>query len=309
MGPEPRPDPDRRMHSATSWVPQFHDGPKAWANVFMADDRAVRMKRYRTGPDILLGEIMRFAVRRDAVSAAEVSDVYDVFLRGGMPVEVRREILLHARGFQDEANLPIEVYLPFIDKDPDFGVCAGAVIDWVSSAELTHGDPMSRIKEMIEMIVRHRAENVGAVFGGLLHLGDPRVCALLAPLRDRLTNFETNEAVRCFTGLVSAAAAEFHLDWLEGLNGDGQDRRFGIVASGLALLRRNMQWPVAMTGERPFPWKSVTPEEQRRMARHIPIGVYTERIAPRLRALERREPEPKVMPQVLEVWGVAPSEK
>ena len=116
MGPEPRPDPDRRMPSATSWVPQFHDGPKAWANVFMADDRAVRLKRYRSGPDILLGEIMRFAIRRDAVSATEVSDVYDVFLRGGMPVEVRREILRHASGFQIEASLPVEVYLPFIGK-------------------------------------------------------------------------------------------------------------------------------------------------------------------------------------------------
>jgi hypothetical protein len=64
---------------------------------------------------------------------------------------------------------------------------------------------------------------------------------------------------------------------------------------------------MVMTGERPFPWASVTPEEQRRMARYIPIEEYTERIAPRLRALERREPEPKVMPQVLEVWGVSPS--
>ena len=136
MEPEPRPEPDRRMHSATSWVPQFQDGPKAWANVFMADDAAVRVKRYRSGPDILLGEIMRFAVLRDPVSAAEASGAYDLFLRGGMPVEVRREILRHASGFQGEANLPIEVYLPFIDKDPDARVCAGAVIDWVSSAEL-----------------------------------------------------------------------------------------------------------------------------------------------------------------------------
>jgi hypothetical protein len=186
-------------------------------------------------------------------------------------------------------------------------VCSTAVLDWVNEAGLTDGDPMSRIQDMIDVIVRRRAENVGAVFGGLLHLGDPRVCALLVPLRDSLTDFEANEVARCFTGLVSAATTEFLLDWLEGLNGDAQDRRFGKVASGLALLRRGMQWPVAMTGERPFPWKSVTPEEQRRMARFIPIEEYTERIAPRLRALERREPEPKVMTHVLEVWGVSPS--
>jgi hypothetical protein len=165
---------------------------------------------------------------------------------------------------------------------------------------------MSRVKDVIEVIVCQRADNVGAVFGALLHLGDPRVCALLVPLRDGLTDFEANEAVRCFTGAVHAATTEFLLDWLEGLEGDGQDRRFGIVASGLLLLRRGMQHPMAMTGERPFPLASVTPEEDRRMARYIPIAEYTQRIAPRLRALERREPEPKVMPQVLEVWGVAP---
>jgi hypothetical protein len=71
--PEPRPDPDRRMRSETNWVPQFQDGPKAWANVFMADDPAVRLKRYGSGRDILLGEIMRFATLGDAVSAADVS--------------------------------------------------------------------------------------------------------------------------------------------------------------------------------------------------------------------------------------------
>ena len=61
-----------------------------------------------------------------------------------------------------------------------------------------------------------------------------------------------------------------------------------------------------MTGERPFPLASVSSEEQMRMQRPIPTEEYTARIAPRLIARERTDPEPKVMPDVLAVWGLAP---
>jgi hypothetical protein len=36
---------------------------------------------------------------------------------------------------------------------------------------------------------------------------------------------------------------------------------------------------------------------------------YAAIIAPRLRAVEAREPEPKVMPKVLEAWGIPPVKK
>ena len=42
------------------------------------------------------------------------------------------------------------------------------------------------------------------------------------------------------------------------------------------------------------------------MQRPVSIDEYTARIAPRLLALERTELEPKVMPEVLAVWGLAP---
>ena len=99
---------------------------------------------------------------------------------------------------------------------------------------------------------------------------------------------------------------EFQLGWLEGLDDNDRDRRFGIVASGLALQRKSAPHPFVMTGERPFPLASVSSEEQMRMQRPIPTEEYTARIAPRLIALERTEPEPKVVPDVLAVWGLAP---
>ena len=310
--PGPRPDPDRRTVSddgaATGWVPQYLEDQNAWEKLLLNDDREHRLSGYRYGADMLLGEIVRFAALHDPATAAGVRGLYDRFLKRGMSLDARQEIYRHAAEFRDHKGVSPDVCIPFICEDPDTGICATAVIDWVSAANLTDGDPMSRVKDVIDMIVRGRAQNIGALFGGLLQLGDPRVCALLVPLRDRLTDFEANEAMRSFTGFICAATTEFLLDWLEGLKGDQKDGRFGTVASGLLLLRGGMQSPMVLTGERPFPWDSVAPEEQRRMARYVPIEEYTERIAPRLRALERREPEPKLMPQVLEVWGLSPSD-
>jgi hypothetical protein len=69
-----------------------------------------------------------------------------------------------------------------------------------------------------------------------------------------------------------------------------------------------MKWPFVMTGERPFPVYSVTSEQQREMARFVPIEEFTQRVAPRLRDLERTELAPKVMPDVLAAWGIAASQ-
>jgi hypothetical protein len=45
---------------------------------------------------------------------------------------------------------------------------------------------MGHVKDLIELIVGSIPANRGAVFGGLLRLGDRRVCALLARLPDGL---------------------------------------------------------------------------------------------------------------------------
>jgi hypothetical protein len=60
------------------------------------------------------------------------------------------------------------------------------VIDFASLGPLTENDPMSRVKDVVRMIESGMLENEGAAFGGLLHIGDRRVCQLLLPLRDSL---------------------------------------------------------------------------------------------------------------------------
>lgn len=62
------------------------------------------------------------------------------------------------------------------------------LIDYVSFGPLTDDDPMSRVKYIVALTEGGTLKNEGAAFGGLLNLGDERVCRLLAPLRDSLSH-------------------------------------------------------------------------------------------------------------------------
>jgi hypothetical protein len=100
---------------------------------------------------------------------------------------------------------------------------------------------------------------------------------------------------------------DFYLDWLEGMDGDDRDGLFGLVASGLALLRKKSRTDQVATGCRPFPMQGIGPEEWQEMARPIALPEYLKRIGPRMYALERSEPPPRIMPHILAEWGLRPA--
>jgi hypothetical protein len=297
--------------AATSWVPQFQDDGKAWADLIgTVDEFPKRFAGYRSLPDMLLGEIMRYGLLGgDQDRVRELVLLYNKFLSYGPNIAIRRDIYRHVAVFAEDGVIGAIAFLPFVFSDPDRFISATAVIDYASMATPIEGDPMSRVETITAMIAHGDPANRGAAFGGLLYLGDPRVCDLLLPVRDGLTLEEVGEAMGCCTGFPHASSIEFLLGWLEAMEPDRRDGLFAIVAAGLGRVRKAMQEPFVRTGERPFPATGVAPEELRRMSRNISIEEYTEQIAPRLRQLERGEPEPKLMPQVLEIWGVAPSGK
>ena len=68
----------------------------------------------------------------------------------------------------------------------------------------------------------------------VLHIGDKRVCDLLIPLRDSLDRGAINIAVKCSTGFIHSATADFYLDWLEGMEGSDQDG--ALVSLGFGRL-------------------------------------------------------------------------
>src|SRR5260370_26047540 len=92
----------------------------------------------------------------------------------------------------------------------------------------------------------------GAIFGGLISLGDRRVNPLLNGVEPSVSEAALNIAVLCRTGVATIGAFEFWLDRIEYWNRARSnakceheaftaDSRLGIVASGLGLLLRDSQ--------------------------------------------------------------------
>jgi hypothetical protein len=141
--------------------------------------------------------------------------LYEMTVAAAMPEERRGAIYKHVVGFVEHTTfISANALLPFIVTDTSRGIVATAVIDYVSLASLTDDDPMSRPRDVVGLIENGMLKNSGAAFGGLLHLGDSRVCKLIWHLKDNLQLEEINEAIKCHTGVLSSASIEFGLDWL-----------------------------------------------------------------------------------------------
>jgi hypothetical protein len=271
------------------------------------DNPQERWDGLKTLDDIVLCEILRYGIYNDAATIPELKQFYCKYFLP-VPVERRSEVYGHVVGMVENVDfVSPNAFLPFVVGDDDRMIVATAVIDYVSLAPVSADDRMSEVREIVGMIAGGALRNEGAAFGALLHLGDPRVCRLIWPLRDTLDIDSLKDAVNCQTSFISACTVDFYVDWLEGLEGDIGDGEFALAAAGLASVRRMSGVNEVFTGLRPFPFtKTMTREEIRSIAKPIPFADYVERIAPRLYALERSEPPPRVMPDVLIAWGLEP---
>jgi hypothetical protein len=280
--------------------------PDRFFDLVRDDDADRRLAGAPTMDDLVMCEIVRYGVSNDAQVIEPLADLYRRYAEHAAP-DVRLRMFRNVTALvQNTTVVSINAFLPFLMEDPDGSVVSTAAIDWVSVGPIDDGDPMSRVRDVVGMIGGVRMRNTGAAFGALLNLGDDRVCRLLLPMRDGLEPDTIDAIARTSTGFLYTATVEFYLDWLEGLDGDLQDRVFGSVASGLAQLRKRSGLDMVFSGRRPFPATTASPEDWRSMQSTTDLATYTRSIAPRLYALERTEPPPRVMPIVLETWGLTP---
>jgi len=274
--------------------------------IVMNDDTDKRFASLTRLDDLLLCEVVRYGLYNKPEMIGVLANLYRRAV-AKIPEEDRHSVYRHVAAFVEGVPaVSANAFLPFILGETATRIVATAVVDYVSLGPLTDSDPMSRVKDVIGMIKENLLENKGAAFGALLHLGDRRVCDLLVPLRDSLDRDAMNTAVKCSTGFIHSATVEFYLDWLEGMEGLYEDSAFGIVASGLALLKMKSQTDEVATGYRPFPAQGTTPEQFRSSLKLIPLSRYLQTISTRLYALERSEPPPRVIPRVLAEWGLKP---
>ena len=122
---------------------------------------------------------------------------------------------------------------PFMLLDTDIGIVSSATSDYASFGTLIDNDPMTRPREIVGMIGKGMPRNSPAIIGGLLVLGDPRVCDLVRPLCDTLHDEEVATVSKCWSGFTAKCVVEFYLDWLDKLIDSGEIPVAGSVTSAL----------------------------------------------------------------------------
>ncbi len=286
--------------------------PKQFMSIVLTDDVETRVNQLHNLADLVVCEALRYGITNDPEDQLSLAQLYsEYFLRAS--VQTRLEIYEHlARIVPELGGHTVGAYTPFMLLDPDPIITSRSVLDYCSSGTLLNADPMTRPRDVVAMLRPDYGSNDfpanrGAMFGGLLLLGDARVCDLLTDLRDTLSVEELEQMTRRHSGFLYHAVLNFYVTWLEGLvaSDDFSDlSRFGHLAAGLLRQVKQSQAPIVLEGKRPFPvpmraedWPEVT---------RIPLETYVEEHSDRLFALEAKERAPRVIPHVLKTFGLMP---
>jgi len=287
----------------------FMDNPELFMQAVLNDDPQARVASLHTFDDLMTCEFLRYGIFDNAEQIPELRRMYaKLFMLA--PSERRKEVYSHVA-----AIVPLlgghtaGAFTPFMLLDDDVGIVSTATVDYVSLATLIDNDPMSRPKDVLTMVAQGAPHNPAAVVGGLLAIGDPRVCGLVVPLRGTLDVNETQIVTQVFSGITTKSQVEFYLDWL----GDLVERDdylgldlFGHVAAGLHRLAEMRRLPWITDGLRPFPVSGPEAELAWSSMTRIDPTEFAHAIADRLYELERRESAPKVMPHIVRAFGLTP---
>jgi hypothetical protein len=202
----------------------------------------------------------------------------------------------------EEGRLSSNVLLPFVGCDADRAIASTAALSFAMTHPKTADEAMVGVVLLAKGIVGGTMSNPGAVFGGLLNLGDYRVNKVLWPFRNMIKGADLDEAVRIRTGRLSSAVVDFLLDWLEQMDADNREERFNPIAAALVNHRSAAVIPWIAVGGRVWPVAGATPEDEEEAAQYIDLATFTELIMPRLKALRQIAPDPEVVDYVVEAW-------
>jgi tetratricopeptide (TPR) repeat protein len=204
-------------------------------------------------------------------------------------------------------ELAVSAMLPLLTLDPDVRVTTRAAFGYAAFMPVGDGDPLTGPRAALFLLELPSTPATGAgVFAALLALGDARVTRLLQERRDALAPEALRLLSHCPAECLFEATAHFWVEWLEELPGDRDDPRFGLVAAALVNQVRQGARSQVLDVERVFPLNG----GGRRAAvlRRTPPSTVLRVIAGRLAALAEREPEPRIVPAVIEIVEAASRE-
>ena len=151
---------------------------KAFMAVVQNHDAGERAQSLHTLDDIMTCEALRHGIFNDQDALPGLVQFYNqIFLQA--PAERRRQIYGYVVMIVPQlGGWTAGAITPFMLLDPNPGIVSTATIDYTSLGSLFENDPMTRPEDVVTMIEKDIPQNPAAVIGGLIALGDPRVCDL-----------------------------------------------------------------------------------------------------------------------------------
>jgi hypothetical protein len=246
-------------------------------------------------------QILRYGAASDERMIRDLQRLYAVFVQK-VSFEGRTEVLEEVFESLEQGIGSLNALLPFIYEDPAPGIVTGASMKMALISALQDGDPLTGPKEMCELARQNAADDKmrGRIVGGILLLGDRRILPVLDECMKHLGSEGRMELSRAWSGLAYVSTIDFYLRWLKRAPED----EYGAVAGTLARLALSAQPRKVLDVERKFPSNAPDNRPPVKYLREWTIGEYGRVIAPQLRELNRKERGPKVMPNVMKVWGV-----
>lgn len=274
------------------------DQPERWTTV---DPEQLRMLTYL--------ELNRYGITNDGDMVPKLMHLYGVLAQCSSMHE-RMDLLARITEAIDEGVVSNNALMPFIYVDPDFTVISTASLNLAVLMPLENENPMTGpryLRHMAEDLTapdEHQTNRLG-ILSGLVLLGDRRVTPYLDQCWTLLDVEHQVRLTQSRSNFVYAAVVEFYLDWLEACLVEGDEHIFGAVA---AAVYRAADMARATGGvsdvERKFPANGPGDSPPVAILSEWTVEDFGRVIEPRLRSLNDREPEPRVMPTVMERWGI-----
>lgn len=188
----------------------------------------------------------------------------------------------------------------FLAAETNPTVRSSAAMNLAALWPVEDGDVLSGPKFVVRSLLQQdcESEEQGVALGGILLLGDKRLLPLLEDAWQKLSDEARLGLTEAISGFVNEAVVEF---WLRCLEKGCSESVFGSVVAAIAKMPVIAQVPFVIDAERIFPAYADT-ENPLRVIRQSSFRDYLSEIRPRLEALERMESEPKVIPQIYEMW-------
>lgn len=285
-------------------TPLLLEDPQRFLEIVQEENRETRVQQLPTIADRVVCECLRHGLFPGPDTVPSILEEYGGDFVASSADERRRVyeyLLSYLTQLPGDAATAC---VPFMMLDPDSGIVSTATIDYASMVPPADDDPMSRPRDALAMVDSGQAVDPVGIIAGLLALHDPRVCALLAPVREAFSSEGVLALSQLTDGVVSKCVVSFYLDWLE-TTVDRRDEEgqaiFGHLTAGLQRRVTTRRVPMVIDGLRPFPVPPDPPPSS-----GVEMEDFAASIAERLFEIEAREEAPLLFPNVIRAFGLIP---